>query len=103
MVIVCYVVLFFFFASRIRHTRCALLTGVQTCALPISYRLLLLFHCPALGSGLAAGRFAEICCGPLRYQDDRTRQRCADAPWRRCALYGRDAVVRSIQDRKSVV
>src|SRR3546814_11558843 len=25
----------FFFASRIRHTRCALVTGVQTCALPI--------------------------------------------------------------------
>src|SRR3546814_6501214 len=29
----------FFFSSRIRHTRCALVTGVQTCALPI---------CPAL-------------------------------------------------------
>src|SRR3546814_6667651 len=26
----------FFFASRRRHTRCALVTGVQTCALPIS-------------------------------------------------------------------
>src|SRR3546814_1399900 len=25
----------FFFASRRRHTRCALVTGVQTCALPI--------------------------------------------------------------------
>src|SRR3546814_5141046 len=28
----------FFFASRRRHTRCALVTGVQTCALPISLR-----------------------------------------------------------------
>src|SRR3546814_3934082 len=28
--------LFFFFSSRRRHTRCALVTGVQTCALPIS-------------------------------------------------------------------
>src|SRR3546814_6392269 len=28
--------MFFFFASRRRHTRCALVTGVQTCALPIS-------------------------------------------------------------------
>src|SRR3546814_9905142 len=28
----------FFFSSRRRHTRCALVTGVQTCALPI-YRL----------------------------------------------------------------
>src|SRR3546814_10657793 len=37
---------FFFFSSKSRHTRCALVTGVQTCALPIlddvyggSYRL----------------------------------------------------------------
>src|SRR3546814_19051920 len=28
--------LVFFFSSRRRHTRCALVTGVQTCALPIS-------------------------------------------------------------------
>src|SRR3546814_933905 len=30
-----YVFSFFFFSSRRRHTRCALVTGVQTCALPI--------------------------------------------------------------------
>src|SRR3546814_21037715 len=30
-----YGLLFFFFSSRRRHTRCALVTGVQTCALPI--------------------------------------------------------------------
>src|SRR3546814_2306132 len=29
------IVFLFFFASRRRHTRCALVTGVQTCALPI--------------------------------------------------------------------
>src|SRR3546814_9246138 len=29
------VVSLFFFSSRRRHTRCALVTGVQTCALPI--------------------------------------------------------------------
>src|SRR3546814_1954573 len=29
------VVFLFFFSSRRRHTRCALVTGVQTCALPI--------------------------------------------------------------------
>src|SRR3546814_8034398 len=28
-------VFYFFFSSRRRHTRCALVTGVQTCALPI--------------------------------------------------------------------
>src|SRR3546814_11660228 len=32
---------YFFFSSRRRHTRCALVTGVQTCALPI---------CPARSS-----------------------------------------------------
>src|SRR3546814_6630664 len=32
---VCYCCVFFF-SSRRRHTRCALVTGVQTCALPIS-------------------------------------------------------------------
>src|SRR3546814_6012412 len=31
-VVLCYL---FFFSSRRRHTRCALVTGVQTCALPI--------------------------------------------------------------------
>src|SRR3546814_4677641 len=30
--------LFCVFSSRRRHTRCALVTGVQTCALPIFYR-----------------------------------------------------------------
>src|SRR3546814_4730118 len=36
---VCFVLgcwwLFFFFSTRRRHTSCALVTGVQTCALPI--------------------------------------------------------------------
>src|SRR3546814_16630055 len=39
-------VICFFFSSRRRHTRCALVTGVQTCALPISYRF---DHSPVLG------------------------------------------------------
>src|SRR3546814_12879857 len=30
------ILVLFFFSSRRRHTRCALVTGVQTCALPIS-------------------------------------------------------------------
>src|SRR3546814_13546010 len=34
-IIFCYLFYFFFFSSRRRHTRCALVTGVQTCALPI--------------------------------------------------------------------
>src|SRR3546814_1493543 len=31
-----FIYVLFFFSSRRRHTRCALVTGVQTCALPIS-------------------------------------------------------------------
>src|SRR3546814_1470051 len=34
----CGVIWIFFFSSRRRHTRCALVTGVQKCALPISWR-----------------------------------------------------------------
>src|SRR3546814_4340907 len=35
--ILSYSYFFFFFSSRRRHTRCALVTGVQTCALPICH------------------------------------------------------------------
>src|SRR3546814_9779693 len=42
-------VLFFFFSSRRRHTRCALVTGVQTCALPI-LPATLLFNYPTIGA-----------------------------------------------------
>src|SRR3546814_4537178 len=42
----------FFFSSRRRHTRCALVTGVQTCALPI-------FPTTA-GTGSEATRFTII-------------------------------------------
>src|SRR3546814_3398700 len=35
-IFVCLCAFLFFFSSRRRHTRCALVTGVQTCALPIS-------------------------------------------------------------------
>src|SRR3546814_8676582 len=31
----CFIFSLFFFSSRRRHTSCALVTGVQTCALPI--------------------------------------------------------------------
>src|SRR3546814_16049227 len=34
-VLLCFGFVFFFLSSRRRHTRCALVTGVQTCALPI--------------------------------------------------------------------
>src|SRR3546814_1192594 len=34
-IILLFIMCFFFFSRRRRHTRCALWTGVQTCALPI--------------------------------------------------------------------
>src|SRR3546814_3070368 len=51
---------FFFFSSRRRHTRCALVTGVQTCALPISS------HSPLIGyadSGMPSPSCAEAFYG----------------------------------------
>src|SRR3546814_10690558 len=51
---------FFFFSSRRRHTRCALVTGVQTCALPISWfmfdELGALHKLPAIENGLQTAR-----------------------------------------------
>src|SRR3546814_10489657 len=41
----------FFFSSRRRHTRCALVTGVQTCALPI-----LIPYSPLAG-GVLSGKY----------------------------------------------
>src|SRR5881409_3219012 len=44
----------FFFSSRRRHTRCETVTGVQTCALPISQALVL------AGRGLSADAHALV-------------------------------------------
>src|SRR3546814_13083118 len=56
----------FFFSSRRRHTRCALVTGVQTCALPI-YNLLrsrvnviFCLRAKALNVQVGRGKDAEI-------------------------------------------
>src|SRR3546814_5922122 len=47
LVCICCVVIFFF-SSRRRHTRCALVTGVQTCALPICLLLAFAPHIAVL-------------------------------------------------------
>src|SRR3546814_7532249 len=45
-----------FFSSRRRHTRCALVTGVQTCALPILCEAL---HLAGIEPGRASGRISK--------------------------------------------
>src|SRR3546814_3788370 len=65
--------LFFFFSSRRRHTRCALVTGFQTCALPISCQRLALARAsrvdaaaPSVGTGRAGARDPKKSRGVLR-------------------------------------
>src|SRR3546814_9060237 len=48
--------LFFFFSSKRRHTRCALVTGVQTCALPILPRTSITGRSAAKPAASAAAR-----------------------------------------------
>src|SRR3546814_10519401 len=75
---------FFFFSSRRRHTRCALVTGVQTCALPI-------LPADADLDGLAAF-YATVLQGlSIQARDGASREillsvvRCAMAAWDRPA------------------
>src|SRR3546814_9768111 len=65
----CYVSLFFF-SSRRRHTRCALVTGVQTCALPI---------CTAgrpTNMGRASFSSTMICTARSRSEERRVGKEC---------------------------
>src|SRR3546814_3929020 len=67
----------FFFSSRRRHTRCALVTGVQTCALPISCRVLIFFlyffgfviAVPMIAIAIVQAKYGLI-DGPLSFPAD---------------------------------
>src|SRR3546814_15504314 len=64
----------FFFSSRRRHTRCALVTGVQTCALPI--------YTTPLGQVYDSGDFASVMDEALEVADwygFETRRKAATA------------------------
>src|SRR3546814_10300412 len=68
----------FFFSSRRRHTRCALVTGVQTCALPICSQALRLFH-PVDTIGIAelcAHLFAAMAIHHMRSEERRVGKEC---------------------------
>src|SRR3546814_3236427 len=62
----------FFFSSRRRHTRCALVTGVQTCALPISWRegMRLLIVGTLDGHIVTAGKLALESGAKVAHVDD---------------------------------
>src|SRR3546814_15413887 len=74
--------MFFFFSSRRRHTRCALVTGVQTCALPICRRT-----APPIAQA-ASGR-----AGRLRERGSSGRD--AGAAWRRWRHRGSCVMLRN--------
>src|SRR3546814_11824014 len=69
-----FVVCLFCFSSRRRHTRCALVTGVQTCALPIcrnigrisSSTATLLFCSSAVWPLLNGAGWLTRCCSSIR-------------------------------------
>src|SRR3546814_17824979 len=66
----------FLFSSRRRHTRCALVTGVQTCALPISRRPLTISFMKWKSSGGAADQVvAEVGLDNVAVLADRETER----------------------------
>src|SRR3546814_11908810 len=91
-VLVCWSFFVFFFSSRRRHTRCALVTGVQTCALPICRRAAGQSQGRAalLGAGLCQGRAAQAAHRPVRaWRDRRLGQPAALEPKLKQALKSR--------------
>src|SRR3546814_6104373 len=71
----------FFFSSRRRHTSCALVTGVQTCALPIS----------RLGDEVRAGAPLATLAS-VEVSDAQAELRIAEQEWHRVSALGREAV-----------
>src|SRR3546814_7099808 len=84
-----------FFSSRRRHTRCALVTGVQTCALPI-------FGISVLALGYATGALAqEIDDSEIVVTAAKREQSVRDVSGSVTAVS--EATLQKLKDRKSVV
>src|SRR3546814_10516270 len=73
---ICLVFLFFFLSSRRRHTRCALVTGVQTCALPILLHPEQMAH-RAAAHEIDKSKYVGIIWRPAEYGGDGRAQRTA--------------------------
>src|SRR3546814_10092600 len=70
----------FFFSSRRRHTRCALVTGVQTCALPIYETISTSASIVIIAAnGLALGAGAQlVLASDIRFVGSKFAFRCTD-------------------------
>src|SRR3546814_6802993 len=88
-------VLCFCFSSRRRHTRCALVTGVQTCALPISQGFSMSQKLTSSQRGLQTFTDDPTPCGQVRA----SRRRAVSNPSFRALP--REAI--RVRARKSVV
>src|SRR3546814_7475256 len=110
--------IFFFFSSRRRHTRCALVTGVQTCALPIcamtkitnrqadkSYEVYLSLYQAVTGTDVAANIYKQFSPDffDLVIIDECHRgSAAADSTWREILEYFSNATqIGMTADRKS--
>src|SRR3546814_7703711 len=71
---ICFSFFFFFFSSRRRHTRCALVTGVQTCALPILAQNFTLRYPLIDGQGNFGSRDGDGAAA-MRYTEARSEER----------------------------
>src|SRR3546814_5973891 len=71
---------YFFFSSRRRHTRCALVTGVQTCALPISRGINTMRQklIDRIGDQIALAQASETGKGYQRVKYRRVRDEASD-------------------------
>src|SRR3546814_2140117 len=90
-------VTFFFFSSRRRHTRCALVTGVQTCALPILPSALLLLQL------LAVVLLALAAARPVIAQDTPLSAHTVFIVDASASMGAREGTATRTGDRKSVV
>src|SRR3546814_4798758 len=80
---------FFFFSSRRRHTRCALVTGVQTCALPISIVVVLCLLCMTACTSMQIVQSSpqQNLAGQLRSEERRVGKECVSTCRSRWSQY----------------
>src|SRR3546814_3325506 len=87
---------YFFFSSRRRHTRCALVTGVQTCALPI-FRIDLRLIAEMVTPN---ARVLDIGCGDGELLAELTRAKGVDGRGIELSMAGVHACVSRSEERR---